>query len=276
MRPLVLFARGDCRVLSIQPAVAVVGSRSATAYGLCAAEDFAQSLARAGLPIWSGLARGIDAAAHGAALAAGAVTVAVLAGGLDWIYPPEHAELAARIVAAGGCLLSELPPGRRARRGHFPRRNRVLAAGAAATLVVEAAVTSGALITARLAADSGATVLAVPGPYTAAQSRGCHRLIADGALVAGEPADVLRELGVAGSTTAAAARALQLSADAEALLRCLDRGPRPADLVHRESGLPRAAFLAARLQLERAGLVRALPGDLLAAAPRGGSPVTSR
>jgi DNA processing protein len=267
LRPLALFARGDCRALSIQPAVAIVGSRNATAYGRCAAEDFAAGLARAGLPVWSGLARGIDAAAHRAALAARGPTVAVLAGGLDAIYPPEHRELADAIVAAGGCLLAELPPGRRARRGHFPRRNRILAGATAATLVVEAAVLSGALITARLAAEAGATVLAVPGPYTAPQSRGCHRLLADGALVAGEPADVLRELGVAPATAPAAAHALQFSADAEALLGCLQHGPRPADLVHRESGLERPAFLAARLQLERAGRLRALPGDLLAASP---------
>jgi DNA processing protein len=271
LRPLVLFARGDLAALARDPAVAIVGSRTPTAYGLCAAEDFAGSVARAGLPVWSGLARGIDAAAHAACLQAGSPTVAVLAGGLDAIYPPEHRELAAA-VAARGCLLGELPPGCRARRGHFPRRNRILAGATAATLVVEAGATSGALTTARFAADCGATVLAVPGPYTSERSRGCHLLLAEGALVAGEPADVLRELGVAPSTSPAAAHALQLSGDAEALLRCLACGPRPADLVQREAGLPRAAFLAARLQLERQGLLRTLPGDLLAGAPR----VTSR
>jgi DNA processing protein len=271
LRPLVLFVRGDLAALTHAPAVAVVGSRTPTAYGLGAAEDFAGCLARAGLPVWSGLARGVDAAAHTACLQAGAPTVAVLAGGLDAIYPPEHAALAARIAAAG-CLVSELPPALRARRGHFPRRNRILAGATAATLVVEAGATSGALTMARCAADCGATVLAVPGPYTSERSRGCHQLLAEGALVAGEPADVLRELGVAPATAAATAHALQLSGDAAALLRCLSAGPRPADLVQREARLPRPAFLAARLQLERQGLLRTLPGDLLAAAPR----VTSR
>jgi DNA processing protein len=268
LRPLVLFARGDLGALAHQPAATVVGSRTPTPYGLHAAQEFAGALAAAGVVLWSGLARGIDAAAHRACLRARTPTVAVLAGGLDAIYPPEHRALAESIVLGGGCLLAELPPGRRARRGHFPRRNRILAAGTATALVVEAGLASGALHTAHFAAECGASVFAVPGPWQSERSRGCHRLLQEGAGVAADPADLLRELGVLAHQPAAAAHALQLSADAQALLGCLKQGPRPADLVLRQSGLPRAAFLLARLHLERDGLLRSLPGDLLAATSR--------
>ncbi|MGE3354665.1 MAG: DNA-processing protein DprA, partial [Planctomycetota bacterium] len=265
LRPNALFVRGDPRALQHAPAIALVGSRTPTPYGTAAADAFAGALARAGVGLWSGLARGIDAIAHRACLRPGAPTVAVLAGGLDRIYPPEHDELARAIVAAGGCLLSELPPGRRALRGHFPRRNRILAA-AAAVLVVEAGATSGALHTARFAAANGRTAFAVPGPWSSPRSQGCHALLQEGASVAADPAEVLRDLGVSAAVDGAAAHALQRSGDGAAIWRCLQRGPRPADLVLRESGLSRAAFLRARLQLEATGLLRTLPGDLLAPA----------
>ncbi len=264
-RPHVLFVRGAPAALAARPAVAVVGSRAATAYGQLAAEDFAGALARAGVAVWSGLARGIDGIAHAAALAAGGTTVAVLAGGLDVTYPPEHEELARRIAAGCGCLVSELPPGMRAMRGHFLRRNRILAAATQATLVVEAGTTSGALVTAGMAAAAGAAVHALPGPYTSEQSRGCHQLLADGALIAIDPVALLRGLGIDRGVSPQAARSLELGADAEAVLRLLSQGPRPLDLAQRESRLERAAFLAALHALLRAGLVRQLPGSMLAA-----------
>jgi DNA processing protein len=172
LRPLALFVRGDPAALSLAPAVALVGSRTPTPYGDDAAEALGSALAHAGVPLWSGLARGIDAIAHRACVAAQVPTVAMLAGGLDSIYPPEHHELAAAIVAGGGCLGSELPPGWRAQRGHFPRRNRLIALGSSAVVVVEASLTSGALQTARMAAEWGADVYALPGPWRSERRHG--------------------------------------------------------------------------------------------------------
>ena len=264
LRPNALFVRGDCSALQASPSVAVVGSRTPTPYGQDAAQQFAHALAGVGATLWSGLARGVDAIAHRACLDAGRRTVAVLAGGLDRIYPPEHDALAAEIVAHGGCLVAELPPGARAQRGHFPRRNRILAAAESA-LVVEAGRTSGALQTARFAAEQGRPVFAVPGPWTSERSRGCHDLLREGAQVAADPAELLRDLGVTAAVEPAAAHGMQATADEVALLRALASGPRPADLAQRESGLDRTRFLQARFRLEQHGAVRTMPGDLLAA-----------
>ena len=261
LRPLVLFARGDAGVLSRTPSVAVVGSRSPTPYGADAAIHLAAALASAGAVVWSGLARGIDALAHRACVDAGRPTVAVLAGGLDCISPPDHGKLAAAIEAAG-CLVSELPPGRRARRGHFPRRNRLLATGAQAVVVVEASLASGALHTARFAAEGAADVFAVPGPWHSERSQGCHRLIAEGAGIVESPEILLRELGLAAASGQQALEAA-LSADQQALLAGLRAGPRPSDLLQRETGLDRAAFLRALFGLLQCAAVQRLPGDLL-------------
>ncbi len=269
LRPNALFVRGDAAALAATPAIAVVGSRTPTPYGQDAAQQFAAGLAHAGCAIWSGLARGIDAIAHRACLDANAPTIAVLASGLDRIYPSEHAELAASIVQRGGCLVAELPPESHAQRGHFPRRNRILAA-AESVLVVEAGRTSGSLQTARFCAEQGRPVFAVPGPWSSERSRGCHDLLREGAQVATDPSDLLRDLGVTARVEQGAANALQTSADENAVLRCLSQGPRPADLVQRESGLDRAQFLKARFALELRGALRAMPGDLLAAARKGG------
>ncbi len=268
LRPLVLFVRGDPAALRRRPAVAVVGSRTPTPYGSDAATALANSLARAGVVLWSGLARGIDALAHRAAVAAGVPTVAVLAGGLDRIYPPEHEALAAAIVAGGGCLCTELPPGHRAQRGHFPRRNRLLAAGTGAVVVVEASLTSGALQTARLGAEAGADVFAVPGPWRSERSQGCHRLLAEGACVVESPELLLRDLGVAAANSPADSARLARSADEAAILHGLAAGPRPTDVVQREAGLPRDAFLRALFALETTGAVQRLAGDLLALTSR--------
>ena len=268
LRPLVLFARGNLELLQPRPSLTVVGSRTPTPYGRTAAEDFVGAAASAGLVIWSGLAVGIDGIAHRTALAHEAPTVAVLAGGLDTIYPAEHDELAQRIASRGGLLLSEMPPGHRARRGHFPRRNRILAGASDATLVVEAGHASGSLHTARFAADHGVPVFAVPGPYSSPRSRGCHALMADGAQIASDPEDFLRRFGVEARCADPDAADLEPNADEAAILGVLRVGPRPSDLVQREAGLEDTRYLTALFALTTRGRVRELPGDLLAAINR--------
>ncbi|MBM3973006.1 MAG: DNA-protecting protein DprA [Planctomycetes bacterium] len=272
LRPLCLFVRGDITAIHRSPAVAFVGSRTPTPYGVDAARELAAALARAGAILWSGLARGVDAIAHEACVAAGAPTVAVLAGGLDAIYPPEHEDLAARIVATGGCLLSELPPGHRARRGHFVRRNRILAMGVNAVVVVEASLASGALHTARSSAQLGADVYALPGPWRSERSQGCHRLLTEGALVLESAEALLQGLGLRAGATPDEALRFAASAEEERLLQALARGPRPTDLLARECALPRAAFLRALFALEHRGALQRLPGDLW----RRGEGLTSR
>lgn len=262
LRPLVLFARGNLDALDRHPAAAFVGSRTPTPYGSAAAQEFAAALARAGVTLWSGLARGIDGIAHAACTKAGTPTVAVLAGGLDSIYPPEHRELAQDIVAGGGCLISELPPGYRARRGHFPRRNRLIAAGSPSVIVIEASLASGALHTARFAAECGNEVYALPGPWSSERSQGCHRLVSEGAHLLEDPESLLRSLGVQNEQTAANSLQLSHSADEQAILQQLQQGPRPGDLLQRECGLERAAFLRALFQLQAKGVVQRFAGDL--------------
>ena len=190
--PLALFIAGDPALLW-HPAVAVVGSRSPTAGGRGNAAAFARALAAAGLAVVSGLARGIDAAAHEAALEAGGLTVAVLGSGIDRVYPAANRALAARIVATGA-VVSEYPPGTVARAGQFPSRNRIVAGLSLGTVVVEAAMRSGALITARLAGDAGREVFAVPGSIHNPMARGCHRLIRSGAALVESAAEVLDTL----------------------------------------------------------------------------------
>ena len=187
-----LFVAGDPARLW-HPAVAVVGSRGPTAGGRDNARAFARALAEAGFAVGSGLAAGVDRAAHEAALEVGGLTVAVLGTGPDVPYPREHAGLLARI-AAEGAVVSEHPPGTGARREHFPSRNRILAGLSLGTLVIEAAQRSGALITARLAAETGREVFALPGTPENLKARGCHRLIRDGATLADDPAQVIEAL----------------------------------------------------------------------------------
>ncbi len=177
--PAVLFVRGKLEP-SDALAIAIVGSRHATHYGIAQAERLAGSLARAGLTIVSGLARGIDAAAHRAALAAGGRTISVLASGVLNVYPPEHKQLAEEI-ANHGAVISESPPRAEPLSGMFPQRNRIISGLSLGVLVVEASTRSGALITARHAMEQGRDVFAVPGPVSSRMSHGCHRLIRDGA-----------------------------------------------------------------------------------------------
>ncbi|MGI8560738.1 MAG: DNA-processing protein DprA [Luteimonas sp.] len=203
--PLVLFVAGDPGLLW-HPAVAVVGSRAPSAGGRDHAFAFAHALAASGLAVASGLAAGIDTAAHEGALAANGATVAVLGSGIDVPYPRGNAGLHARI-AATGAVASEHPPGAGVRREHFPSRNRIIAGLALGTLVVEAATRSGALITARLAADAGRDVFALPGSIHNPKVRGCHRLIRDGAALVETPQEVVEALAPMAASLADALRA---------------------------------------------------------------------
>ena len=193
--PAALFVVGDAAAL-LYPQVAVVGARAASAGGLTHARTFARALAQAGLAITSGLADGIDAAAHAGALEVGGLTLAVMGTGPDLVYPRKHQALAQRI-AAHGALVSEFPPGTAARPDHFPRRNRLIAGLSLGTLVVEAGLRSGSLITARLAAEQGREVFALPGSIGNPLARGCHRLIRDGARLVEGAAEIVETLAPA-------------------------------------------------------------------------------
>ena len=203
--PLVLFVAGDPASLW-HPAVAVVGSRTPSAGGRDNAHDFAHALAMSGLAVTSGLAAGIDTAAHEGAIAANGLTVAVLGTGPDVPYPRTNAGLHRRIVERHGAIVSEHPPGTQPRREHFPARNRLLAGLTLGTLVIEAAQRSGALITARLAADCGRDVFAVPGSIHNPLARGCHRLIRDGAGLVERADEVIAAIGPLASELADALR----------------------------------------------------------------------
>ena len=190
--PEYIYINGDIRLLQI-PMVAIVGSRNASTEGLRTAKLFAQALSMSGMLIVSGLARGIDGAAHQATIGLGYFTAAVFGTGVDVIYPREHLSLA-RAIAQQGLLISEFPLGTKPKAFHFPRRNRLIAALSLGVVVIEAAEKSGSLITARLAADLGREVFAVPGSIHNPLSAGCHLLIQQGAKLARKPSDVIEEL----------------------------------------------------------------------------------
>jgi DNA processing protein len=248
-------------------AVAIVGSRHATQYGLAQAERLAGSLARAGLVIVSGLARGIDAAAHRGALAAGGRTIAVLGSGLLNLYPPEHKELATQI-AAQGAVLSESPPRAAPLAGVFPQRNRIISGLSLGVIVVEAALSSGALITARHAMEQNREVFAVPGRVDNRMSHGCHRLIRDGAKLVESAEDVLDELAPLAAATVKAdgqkihhpAELLLNELEAQ-VLAAIDSQATTIDKVVTASGLPTPQVLATVSVLEMRRLIRRLGGN---------------
>lgn len=190
--PLLLYVKGRMPLFDEEVALAMVGTRSCTPYGVASAETLSHRLAKQGALIVSGLARGIDSAAHRGALRAGGLTAAVLGNGHDVTYPAENGPLYADIAAAG-VILSEYPPGTRPERQNFPARNRIISGLCLGTIVVEAPARSGALITAETALEQGRDVFAVPGPIDSPSSVGCNRLIRDGAFLAGDSWDVLRE-----------------------------------------------------------------------------------
>ncbi len=263
--PGVLFRRGTF-LAQDELAIAIVGTRHATRYGLMQAERLAGSLARVGFTIVSGLARGIDAAAHRGALDAGGRTLAVLGSGLLNIYPTEHESLAGD-VAANGCLLSESPPRMIPLSGAFPQRNRIISGVAVGTIVVEAANRSGALITARHAYEQGREVFAVPGPIDSRLSHGCHALIKDGAKLVESIDDVLAELGPLaekierddGSVVAQPAELL-LNEIEQQVLQAIDYQPISIDTVAASCELPIHRVLSTVSVLEMRRLVRRVSG----------------
>jgi len=252
--PPLLYMKGR-RELLRAPALAVVGSRNATPQGLANAEAFSRAMSDAGLAIVSGLALGIDAAAHRGGLQGAGSSIAVMGTGLDIVYPAGNRALAHEL-AARGLLLSEFPLGMPAMAGNFPRRNRVISGLALGVLVAEAAVKSGSLITARMALEQGREVFAIPGSIHSPLSRGCHMLIKQGAKLAESAGDILEELGrtaTAGPTSA--------TADTEhPLFPHLGYDPVDVDTLCARSGLPAERVSGALLELELAGRVAPLPG----------------
>jgi DNA processing protein len=284
--PAVLFVVGDASLL-LYPQVAIVGARGASAAGLAHARAFARALADAGFAITSGMADGIDGAAHTAALDAGAKTLAVIGTGADRVYPRKHHALARRI-AAHGVLVSEFPPGTPARPDHFPRRNRIISGLALGTLVIEAGLRSGSLITARLAAEQGREVFALPGSIHNPLARGCHRLIRDGARLVETAAEIVETLTPAarmlGGELAARLDAVggetlgPAQAEGGADLACAHSGewgdseyrrllaelghaPTTLDELVQRTGQSAAALSAMLLMLELEARVEPLPGN---------------
>jgi DNA processing protein len=257
--PPVLYASGQIEARD-RWAVAVVGTRRPTAYGTSAARDLGRVLAGNGVVVVSGLARGIDALAHQAALEAGGRTVAVLGSGLDQVYPPEHRGLAARIQSSGA-VVSDYPLGTKPDAANFPARNRIISGLAAAVVVVEAGEGSGALITADFGAEQGREVFAVPGSIYSRSSRGCHRLIENGArpLIGFE--DVLEALNMEAAVMADhQPERLPEDETERSVIRCLSAEPVHVDELHVRSGLPVATLTAALAMLELKGLARQVGG----------------
>jgi DNA processing protein len=263
--PLLLYVQGDLTMLS-RPALAIVGSRNPTPQGRDNARNFAKALGELGYVIVSGLARGIDGAAHQGALEASSGTVAVVGTGLDQVYPPSHQELAQRI-AHNGALVSEFAPGTPGLPEHFPLRNRIIAGLTQGTLVVEAALQSGSLITARLALEGGREVFAIPGSIHSPQSKGCHRLIKQGAKLVESAADIVEELGGARRGAASPATELEAAPDNAdprfaALLQALGHDPVTLDALMARTGCSASELSALLLELELRGEVARLPGGL--------------
>lgn len=258
--PPVLYARGNTMLLA-RRSLAIVGSRNATAQGARDAERFARAFSEAGITIVSGLAQGVDAAAHRGGLAAAGSTIAVLGTGCDVLYPRANTQLAERI-ASEGLLLSEFPLSTPAIPHNFPRRNRLISGLSRGCLVVEAAIASGSLITARSALDQGREVFAIPGSIHSPLSKGCHALIKAGAKLVESAEDVLSELAefrFAGSASAASVVAPRAEG-AEPLLACMGREPMDVDSLCALAGLGAQEIAAELLRLELAGRVAALPG----------------
>jgi len=256
--PVVLWVRGTPAALH-QPAVAVVGARAATPGAIQTARDLAAGLAAAGVVVVSGLARGVDAAAHAGALETGS-TVAVLGSGPDVIYPAEHRGLAAAVVAAGA-VVSEWAPGTAPQGHHFPLRNRIISGLSLGVVVVEAAEKSGSLITARCAADQGRDVMAVPGSVCAGRNRGAHALLRDGARLVETAEDVLDEIGLLPPTASGPAPPGNDPEPLDPVLAVMPRAePVPVEQLAALTALPAPTLLARLTTLELDGRVARVPG----------------
>ncbi len=258
--PVLLYVKGRTDLLN-RPAIAIVGSRNATRQGAANAEAFAATLSAAGLTVVSGLALGIDAAAHRGALNGAGSTLAFIGTGPDRIYPAGNATLA-RAIAEAGCVVSEFPVGMAALPGNFPRRNRLIAGVSLGCLVVEAAARSGSLITARLALDTGREVFAIPGSIHSPLAKGCHALIKQGAKLVEKAEDILEELRwervIAGPSALGAA----VAEDDNPVLAALGHDPMNLETLAVRSGLTPERLLAMLLPMELEGRVAQLPGGL--------------
>ncbi|MGH8777551.1 DNA-processing protein DprA [Paraburkholderia sp.] len=262
--PPLLYVKGRIELLHAR-SIAVVGSRSATPQGTEDAARFARAFSNAGITVVSGLALGIDGAAHRGALAGPGSTVAVTGTGADLVYPAAHHALAHEIAAAGA-IVTEWPLGTPARSSHFPQRNRLIAGLVGGVLIVEAAMRSGSLITARLANEMGRDVFALPGSIHAPLSRGCHRMIKQGAKLVETPEEVLEELGAAPVVSglqpsqAAARPPSGLAPEAQRLLNALGHAPATLEILATRTDMDDTALQSMLLQLELAGHLTVLPG----------------
>ena len=269
--PLMLYMLGtlashaDTATTTIANSLAIVGSRNPTPQGESNARQFARAFGGAGICVVSGLALGIDGAAHDGAMLGGGETIAVVGTGLDRVYPKRHLDLAHRI-ARQGMLISEFPFGTPPLTANFPKRNRIISGLSRGTLVVEAALQSGSLITARLAAEQGKEVFAIPGSIHSPQSRGCHALIKQGAKLVEVAQDVLEELRLVPAGSGAALEASEadeaVSARDDPLLAALGFDPVSLDALQARTGLDTAHLQAGLLELELDGQVARLPGGL--------------
>ena len=255
--PEILFAKGNLPDAK-KPTAAIVGARACSPYGRIQAFRYAKILSSAGVQIISGMAYGIDAEAHKGALEGGTPTYAVLAGGVDICYPSGNRPLYDRILRENGGILSEQPPGMRARNYFFPARNRIISGLADLVLIVEAREKSGSLITAQWALDQGKIVYAVPGPVNEALSMGCHKLIYDGAGIAYSPEILLRELGLncENKVKSPEKNDLGLASDLKLVYSCLDLRPKSTDFLIQKTGLPPEKLGSLLLELKLSGLVR--------------------
>mgnify|MGYP006277658443 FL=1 len=269
--PLLLYTLGDTALLG-RDQIGIVGSRNATRAGLDHARRFAGELSRRGLLVSSGLALGIDGAAHAGALDAGFPTLAVIGCGLDRLYPAQHRKLAHRIIEQG-LIVSEYPPGTQARAAFFPKRNRIISGLSRGVLVTEASLKSGSLITARLAMEQGREVFAIPGSVHSPVARGCHQLIRQGARLVETADDVLEELGTWWTLSEQPSEGLE-SAPAEpdltgldsreiAVFEALGYDPQSTDALSLATGLPADQLMQSLLVLELEGLINAAPGGYL-------------
>lgn len=270
--PPVLFGAGHRHLLSDRACIAIVGSRNPTAQGLKDASRFAAQLAQEGLVIVSGLALGIDGAAHEGALGVapqtGPNTIAIVGTGLDMVYPRSHATLATRIVKQG-LMLSEFPLGTGPARMHFPKRNRLIAGVSIGTLVIEAAIESGSLITAQMATEMGREVFAMPGSIHATQSKGCHSLIKQGAKLVERASDVIDELPshavrkvMRDANDADSAAPANTGSPATTLLRVMGLAPISLEALVTQTQLPAHTLQTLLFELEMAGHVARIPGGL--------------
>jgi DNA processing protein len=256
--PPVLWVSGQPGALS-DPIVSIVGSRAGSPYAVSVAERLAGDLATRGITVASGLARGVDSAAHRGALAAGGITVGVLGCGADVVYPPEHATLAAEMTVRGA-VISELVPGTVPRAVFFPRRNRIISGLARAVIVIEAGEKSGSLITARCALEQGRDVLAVPGNVLTGRNRGGHALLRDGARLVETVEDILDELGLSSAGASGASRGPTVGPADPVLAAMLPGESADLEQISGRSGLSVAELLPRLLELELAGGVKREPG----------------